>query len=160
MSKPGQKYTQLVPNSPNLHPWRDRIRYVAMETQGPGWTPIDDAVLIAAEFYVKKPASRPKTRRSLPTTSPDLDKLTRAIGDALTSAGTYTDDARIVDLLPRVRYAEPDPRLALPWELPVPGVRIAVWRIAAEASWADQPLVPFASSGAAVEAVPIGPVDR
>jgi len=143
VNRPGQSYTQLVPDSPLLHPWRDRVRYAAMQAQGRHWEMIDGPVTLAAEFYVPKPKSRPKRRRTLPTTKPDLDKLVRAVGDALSAAGTYADDARVTDLLPRVRYAEPDPALALPWELPVPGVRIAVWELDAERSWDDAPLVPF-----------------
>ncbi len=150
VTRKGQSYTQLVSDNPALKPWRERVRHVAMQTQAAAsikpWTPISGPVVIAAEFYVAKPKRAPKRRRIMPDTKPDLDKLTRAICDALSAAGTYEDDARITDLFPRVRYAEPDPALAHPWELVVPGVRIAVWSVDPDWSDADTPLVPFDSA--------------
>jgi crossover junction endodeoxyribonuclease RusA len=49
-------------------------------------------------FTLPKPKSAPKTRRTLPDRKPDIDKLVRSTCDALTTAGVYEDDARIVSL--------------------------------------------------------------
>lgn len=51
------------------------------------------------------------------TTRPDLDKLTRAVFDALTDAHIWHDDAQVVGLVATKRYAPPDKPL---------GVRIAI----------------------------------
>lgn len=53
--------------------------------------------------------------RPFPDVAPDLDKLNRAIGDALKRAGVLTNDARIVDSSERKR-----------WEETAPGARIRV----------------------------------
>jgi len=37
----------------------------------------------------------------------DLDKLNRAVFDALTASGVYADDALVVDLVSSARYCEP-----------------------------------------------------
>jgi len=50
-----------------------------------------------------KPAS---VKRSLPSVSPDLDKLIRAVGDSLTDSGVVTDDSRIVRISARKVYAQ------------------------------------------------------
>ena len=44
--------------------------------------------------------------RQLPSVSPDLDKLIRAVGDSLTDSGVVTDDSRIVRISARKLYAE------------------------------------------------------
>lgn len=143
----GKGYTQLVSDNSALKPWRERIRHVAMQTQASRsiglWTPLRGPIVLAVEFYVPKPKRAPKRRRILPDTKPDLDKLVRAVCDALSAAGTYEDDARITDIFPRVRYAEPDPALAHPWELVVPGIRLAVWAVGHAWGDDDAPLVPF-----------------
>lgn len=54
---------------------------------------------------------RPKTaRRIWPTVRPDLDKLARSVGDALTDAATYRDDAQICVSHQKKRYALPHER--------------------------------------------------
>jgi Holliday junction resolvase RusA-like endonuclease len=42
----------------------------------------------------------------LPPTSDRLDKLVRAVGDALAIAGVYTDDSRITRISARKLYAQ------------------------------------------------------
>lgn len=79
--------------------------------------PIDGPVRLTATFYVARPKSAPK-RVLVPATRPDLDKCVRAIGDALSKIA-YTDDARIVDLIARKRFAvDSPPRVEIevvPW---------------------------------------------
>ncbi|MGN7187037.1 RusA family crossover junction endodeoxyribonuclease [Microbacterium enclense] len=137
------KRAVIFSDNPRLKAWRRLVQATAMSAQGKGWKPISGAVVLAAEFYMPKPANRPKGRRVLPSVKPDDDKLCRALCDGLSSAGTYEDDARVVDLISRMRYAEPNPDLALPWEPVVPCARVAVWELGEERSWNDRPIVPF-----------------
>lgn len=66
--------------------------------------------------------------RSAPATKPDLDKLVRAISDALAPQGdrarSYADDSRIVELLSAETF--PTPCHVHSWALPTPGVVIRV----------------------------------
>ena len=55
--------------------------------------PLDLPLEVTAVFYLPRP-KRPKFWA--PATTPDCDKLQRALGDALTSAGVIKDDSRIV----------------------------------------------------------------
>lgn len=44
-----------------------------------------------------KPQSAPKRRRTYPMRTPDLSKLARSTEDALSDAGIWADDARVVE---------------------------------------------------------------
>jgi crossover junction endodeoxyribonuclease RusA len=48
-------------------------------------------------FTLPKPASAPKRRTTWPMRTPDLSKLARSTEDALTDAGIWRDDARVVE---------------------------------------------------------------
>jgi len=78
---------------------------LASWTQAVGWAaraagvrcaPRDVAIQIVAMFQFVRPESR--KHRVTPTVKPDIDKLTRALLDALTGVG-YVDDAQVVKLL-------------------------------------------------------------
>lgn len=68
--------------------------------------PLDGPLALYVTFRFPCPTSRPKAHREAAarlhgtpkTTTPDLDKLVRSIGDALTASGLIRDDARIWDL--------------------------------------------------------------
>lgn len=68
------------------------------------------AVRLTVEFVVAPPKTLPKTRR-YPVVRPDLDKLLRSIGDALTGV-MYHDDSQVVTILAQKRYGD------------TPGVRV------------------------------------
>jgi hypothetical protein len=89
-------------NSKKHKAWRNAITQTALETLPPDWQPIDEPCELIVNFYMPKPAS---VKRSLPTVSPDLDKLIRAVGDSLTDSGVVLDDSRIVRISARKLYA-------------------------------------------------------
>lgn len=115
----------LTEDCQDLKPWRADI-IIAVETYlkplRPAWRPLDTAQIIRMIFTVRKPTTAPKTRRTVPDRKPDLDKLARAVGDALTIAGLIRDDAILVEYsrLAKV-YPGEDPEA-----LPSPGVRITL----------------------------------
>jgi len=84
----------LVESDKQLPAWRAAVKAAAKLAAGPNWEPIDTAVKIAGEIRIRKP----KTTKfnDHPAGPKDLDKMQRAIGDALESAGILTNDARIV----------------------------------------------------------------
>lgn len=88
------KKVSLVEMDAKLPAWRAAVESAARLSAGPNWEPIDAAVSISGEVSLLKP----KTTKypDAPAGTPDLDKLQRAIGDALTKARVIADDARIV----------------------------------------------------------------
>jgi Holliday junction resolvase RusA-like endonuclease len=89
-------------NSKKHKAWRTDITHTALATLPADWQPIDEPCELIVNFYMPKPAS---VKRSLPTVSPDLDKLIRAVGDSLTDSGVVLDDSRIVRISARKLYA-------------------------------------------------------
>jgi crossover junction endodeoxyribonuclease RusA len=61
-----------------------------------------DGVRLSIAFYLPRPQSLPR-RVTAHTKAPDVDKLVRALGDAL-SGVAFRDDAQIVDLIAMKRY--------------------------------------------------------
>lgn len=80
----------------DVKPWRKAIANAVFEA----WIRSGDdraftgPVVVWATFFLPRPKS---VKRFLPTVSPDLDKLQRALGDALSiDSNALTDDAIIV----------------------------------------------------------------
>jgi Holliday junction resolvase RusA-like endonuclease len=90
-------------NSSKHKAWRKAIVQEAIATLPDDWTPIDEPCELIVNFYLPKPKT---VDRQLPSVSPDLDKLIRAVGDSLTDSGVVTDDSRIVRISARKLYAE------------------------------------------------------
>lgn len=108
-----------------LSTWRGMIAMAAsmqMQTSGGAQVILDGPVIVEARFYLPRPKSAAK--KLFPDTRPDLDKLQRAVGDALKGI-VYTEDSRIVDWDPKKRFCDN-------WTHGVPGVLVTV-RSATEA---------------------------
>lgn len=85
--------------------WRTDVAHAARTAmQQKGLTqPLDGPLALHVTFRFPCPASRTKAHRAAAerphgapkATTPDLDKLVRTIGDALTASGLIRDDARI-----------------------------------------------------------------
>lgn len=119
---------RMVEMSKHVKPWRDDVKAAAdrfIESQrvrGQTWVPLDAPLVLRMVFTVPKPASAPKRRRTWPATMPDLSKLIRSTEDALTAAGIWRDDARVVEYARAAKvYPGEDPEA-----LDAPGVRIHV----------------------------------
>lgn len=65
-----------------------------------------EAVHCDLRFILPRPQSLPKRRYSWPTRKPDVDKLARAVLDALTGVA-WQDDAQVTTLHCQKRYAQP-----------------------------------------------------
>ena len=91
--KRGRKIV-LVEMDEKLPAWRAAVEGAARAAAGLNWTTIDGPVSIAGEIRLPNP----KTTKyaDAPAGTPDLDKLQRAVGDALTKSKVIKDDARIV----------------------------------------------------------------
>lgn len=107
----------------HLHSWRGVIAAAAsLVIQENGSSLLCGPVIVEVTFYL--PRAKNAKKKLFPDTRPDLDKLQRAVGDAL-SGIAYVDDSRIVDWHPRKRFADQ-------WGHGRPGAAITVR--AAEAS--------------------------
>jgi Holliday junction resolvase RusA-like endonuclease len=144
---------RMIEQVKGVKPWRQDVKtagLAAMEAGHIGSTaihrlPFDGPLVAEMVFTVRdKPASKPtwwpSTRRWSrllwwrPAGAPDLSKLARSTEDALTQAGVWKDDARVVEYrrLAKVFVDQPGE----PDALHVPGAVIRIW-----------PLGPTAPSG-------------
>lgn len=64
-------------------------------------------IKLEVDFYLPRPRSIPKSQRAMPIVPPDLDKLIRAVGDAIGQSGLiWGDDSQIVEISARKHYAD------------------------------------------------------
>lgn len=103
---------QQVESSKKVAPWRDDVkaaaeRVVARLAGDQDWAPLDGPLLVRMVFSIVRPAGHYGTGRNAgtlrasaprwPSSTPDLSKLARSTEDALTAAGVWRDDARVVE---------------------------------------------------------------
>jgi Holliday junction resolvase RusA-like endonuclease len=88
----------MLESSKAVRPWREAVKYAALAVRANNFPsqPLDGPLVVRMVFTVAKPKSAPK-RRTYPCRKPDLSKLIRSTEDALTDAGVWTDDARVVE---------------------------------------------------------------
>lgn len=98
ITKAGRPYLYDV-NSAELKAWRHKVACAA----DVGET-YDCPVWLSIWFYLPKP-KHPKFD-DYPAVVPDIDKLTRAIHDALKDGALLADDSRVVDAHQHKRYAD------------------------------------------------------
>lgn len=95
----GQRVVVTHDRGRELDLWRLKVAHAAQAAaQDAGWEPrYDGPVAVTAAFFLPRPKSAKK--RLVPHVKPDLDKLIRAVGDALApykQPGVLKDDSRIV----------------------------------------------------------------
>ena len=96
----------ILVESSDVKPWREAITWAAREHIRPG-PPHDGPIALQLTFHRARPRSHYRTGANAhltrpsapdwPATRPDLDKLARAVLDALTGH-IWRDDAQIVHL--------------------------------------------------------------
>jgi Holliday junction resolvase RusA-like endonuclease len=113
----------MVESSKKVRPWRQDVKSAAEAVRGDD-EPLDEPIRVRMVFTLPKPVSAPKTRRTFPSKKPDLSKLVRSTEDALTDAGIWRDDSRVVECTARKVFPNEDAE-----SLSAPGVRIIIERI-------------------------------
>lgn len=114
----------MAESSKKVRPWRMDVKAVAETMRGQHGT-FDGPLIVSMVFTVPKPKSAPKTRQTWPDRMPDLSKLLRSTEDAITDAGLWADDARVVGYARLAKvYPNEDPM-----SLPAPGVRVQIRRL-------------------------------
>jgi Holliday junction resolvase RusA-like endonuclease len=109
----------LIESSKKVKPWREAVVFAAREMG----KKISGPVGYSMVFSLPRPKSAPKSR-IWPDRKPDLSKLIRSTEDALTDAGTWEDDSRVISQGSGKVFAgsgQPD-------ALDVPGCVIRIWR--------------------------------
>jgi len=98
-----------------LKQWREMITFLARnERINQQWEPFQKGPMaVELVFGMRRPL---KPKDTTPTTRPDVDKLVRAVLDALTDAHIWQDDSQVVSLRAEKTYTEP-------------GVSVKVWKI-------------------------------
>lgn len=114
----------VVESNKATRPWRVDVKHFAQEAVIERGTMLSGPISIRCEFVMKRPASLPKRKPTPPAVKkPDLDKLMRAIGDAIKGV-VYTDDSQVVEWHGTKRIAElieqPGVHLTI-GEIPWPG---------------------------------------
>lgn len=110
VSSKGKKYVREQAGQ-RLKDWRTDVKEAALTARGEQPT-ITGPVKLQVTFFMPRPASVKPAQRPLPTVAPDLDKLIRAVGDALKAAGVYKDDCLIVGIQASKVYASDDKELS------------------------------------------------
>lgn len=94
----------MIESSKAVKPWRESIRWAILER----WRGAQmlGAVAVDLEFIMPRPASTPKRSTPPAIKRPDIDKLERAVLDAIGSAGVWKDDSQVTTLRATKRLAE------------------------------------------------------
>lgn len=105
--------TVLVESSKLLKPWRltvaQEIKATAINHDFNKLS-YNEAANVSIFFYLPRPKSVTERKRYWHTVKPDIDKLTRAILDAITLSGViWVDDSQVVNLHAAKHYALKDP---------------------------------------------------
>lgn len=130
-------------DGPRLVAWRNRLTMEARRVCGPDWVAANAAVQVDMTFTVPRPSSAP-TRRPVPADGyRDLDKLVRAVGDALCPSSreqfrVLASDMRITRETSTKTH--PRPLHTDPWALDEPGVAVRVRPAVADPGPDDLPV--------------------
>jgi len=95
-----------------INVFRDQVAQAVHKTGAQG-LPLPGALTMTCTFVMPRPKSAPK-RRIWPEVKPDLDKLVRALCDALTQCGAWGDDSQLVQLTATKVYAGASDTLNVP----------------------------------------------
>jgi crossover junction endodeoxyribonuclease RusA len=106
-SKKSVGNNRFIEASKYLPAWRKAVTLAAVEAiNNQGWSALESAVELECVFYLERPGSVPPKKRPHPIKPPDVDKLARAVSDALTDAGAYLDDSQVIKLTAFKFYAD------------------------------------------------------
>lgn len=111
----------MVESSKAVKPWREAVKAAArkaMEQAGVSAPALPGAVRLYIDVYLPRPKKYAKRLDVRPMTRPDLSKLLRSTEDALTEAGVWEDDSRVIEVAMGKWYAGDG--------MDVPGASIAV----------------------------------
>lgn len=95
----------MVESSKAVAPWRTTVAWHASQNWHRG--PLDGPLTVRLTFVMPRPSGTPKRSTPPAVKRPDIDKLTRAMLDALSDV-VWRDDSQVVALTVVKRLAELD----------------------------------------------------
>lgn len=106
-TKTGRAFAKITETNRNVGAWQQLVREGASHALG-SLDPLERRVLsegvrLSIAFVLPRPLSLPK-KISAHLKAPDVDKLARAVADALTGVA-YRDDCQVCELIAAKRYA-------------------------------------------------------
>lgn len=97
-----------VESSKAVAPWRADVRDAVAGEMGEWFATFQpgQALHVELNFVMPRPVSTPKRSTPPAVKRPDVDKLARAVLDALSSAGVWCDDSQVTHLVASKRIAQ------------------------------------------------------
>lgn len=95
----------MVEASKHVKVWRDDVRDSVLRANNMPKVRLEGAVILTLAFVLQRPKTAPKKRVLSAAKKPDLDKLIRAVMDALKSADVYQDDSQVTTIVASKRVA-------------------------------------------------------
>lgn len=119
----------VLEDNKDTAPWREHVGWAARKalTAAGQAKPLDVPLKVQVTFVMPKPASAPKRRRTWPSTKPDIDKLQRAVFDAMTASGVWREDSRVQKVSAEKVY--PGEPFEHGEALETPGVIVHIWPV-------------------------------
>jgi Holliday junction resolvase RusA-like endonuclease len=93
----------LIEAQKQLPAWREHMTKMLQLKRLEEPTRFETATNVALTFWLPRPKS---VKRQYPTSTYDIDKLTRAVLDSITKAEIWRDDSDVVELTVRKTYAD------------------------------------------------------
>lgn len=125
----------MVESSAKVKPWRQDVKYAALEAVGDDWTLLDGPLVASMTFTFARGKGHYRTGRNAhllrdgaplrPAVVPDLSKILRSTEDALTGV-VWADDARVVEYARLGKHYAGSGAVDV---LDVPGCVIRVWML-------------------------------
>lgn len=119
-----------------LKSWRTDVEIAARLTLGWGWQPLIGPIACSIAFGLSRPPSHPKRARTWPTGRMDIEKLVRAVHDALTEAKVWRDDGQVIAEWTIKEWWHLVPGLERP------GAAVSLWRITDSEHMHEAPPLP------------------
>ena len=88
----------MADDSKHLKSWRSDVRMACLDMEGKPRERFNGPVNLILHFVMPRPSSVPKKSTPPATKRPDIDKLARAVCDAITSAHVWRDDSQVIYL--------------------------------------------------------------
>lgn len=101
---------RMIESSKKVAPWREAVKWAALEAmRKAGIEKFTGPVRLLIVFTLPRPKSASKRKALWPAARPDLSKLVRSTEDAITDAGVWADDGRVVSMVVDKTYpTDPD----------------------------------------------------